>query len=496
MARARVGWEILPGSLWVRGIPEARHVEEVDVVVSCLRHPDLELASAMTGVYLSYPMSDGKRLPAGLPLIVDDLASHVRAGHKVVIHCRAGRNRSALLAALVVREVTGCSGAQARELVQERRPNSLYNEWFAAYLDTLPEPAESAKMTDTTTEVADMSEPQDNLDEVLQLGLVDDGEGTPQLTTQDPEERENGQMEMQDAAADGRTWNGAEQLRPYLCRIEDLKPTPGNPDKGKAHVGQLMGSLTRFGQVRAILIDAADGVTIRAGHHLTRAATELGWTHVAAIQAEFSEQGEAIAYLMADNRLARIGDEEAKPGEQLELIELIGEGNLKGTGWDLDSVETLRAEAGATPVILEVEPWGGAAAETAEEASARAASLAGYEAHKEIPLYMTLPQHALFSEHVRLLQNAWGVKGVMDTILRALEECYNREAAPVGEAVPDVAAAHEQPADESAAPADGAPSPEGAGAAEQNATDGSVAEEAAPDPSPEVGAASDDDIPA
>lgn len=473
MARARVGWEILPGSLWVRGIPEARHVEEVDVVVSCLRHPDLELAATMPGAYLSYPMSDGKRLPAGLPAIVDDLAGHVREGRKVVIHCRAGRNRSALLAALVVREVNGCSGAEARRLVQERRPNSLYNEWFAAYLDTLPAPAETAKMTDTTTEVADMSEPQDNLDEVLQLGLVDDGEGIPQLTTQDPEEREDGssngeQMEMQPAEADGRTWNGAEQLRPYLCRIEELKPTPGNPDKGKAHVGQLMGSLARFGQTRAILIDAADGVTIRAGHHLTRAATELGWTHVAAIQAEFSDEGEAIAYLMADNRLARIGDEDVSQEQQLNLIDLIGEENLKGTGWDLDAVETLRSEAGATPVIADTEPWGGAAAETAEEASARAAALSGYEPHKEIPLYMTLPQHELFSEHVRLLQQAWGLKGVMDTILRALQECYDREAAPVGGAAD---------AGEGAAPESTMPGEEGAAPTSEIVTDPETGEQ-------------------
>lgn len=305
-----------------------------------------------------------------------------------------------------------------------------------------------------------MSEQQqgDMLDQMRELGLVDDGEDQPETTqserTEEPEEEsENGQMEIQSRAADGRTWVGAEQLRPYLCRIEDLKPTPGNPDKGKAHVGVLMGSLERFGQTRAILVDAADGVTIRAGHHLTRAAEQLGWTHIAAIAAEFNDEGEALAYLLADNRLARVGDEEAKAIEQLTIIDMIGEGNLKGTGWDLDSVETLRAEAGATPVIVEQEPWGGQAAETAEEASARAKALEGYEPHKEIPLYMTLPEHERFTEHVRLLQQAWGLKGVMQTILRALEECYDREAAPVGMGTPDAEgdAAPEPPQEDGAA---------------------------------------------
>lgn len=281
-----------------------------------------------------------------------------------------------------------------------------------------------------------MSEPQqgDLLEQMREAGLYDeDDEQNPATTTADSGEaaQPEAQMEIQPVQADGRTWTGAEQLRPYLCRIEDLQPTPGNPPKGKVHVGKLMGSLNRFGQTRAILIDAADGVTIRAGHHLTLAATELGWTHIAAIAAEFNDEGEAIAYLMADNQLARVGDEDVDKEQQLTLIDIIGEQNLQGTGWDLDAVETLRSEAGATPVILEQEPWGGAPAETAEEASARAAALGGYEPHKEIPLYMTLPQHELFSEHVRLLQNAWGLKGVMDTILRALHECYDREAAPV-----------------------------------------------------------------
>ncbi len=263
-----------------------------------------------------------------------------------------------------------------------------------------------------------MNEPtqSDMLAEMRQLGLVDaDDEGAPQLTTlqtdeetpDDPPEQTE-QLKMQPPTDDGNTWSGAQQLRPYLCRIPELNPTPGNPDKGKTHVGLLKGSLQRYGQVRAVLIDAEDGATIRAGHHLTRAAEELGWTHIAAIAAEFNDQGEAISYLMADNQLAHVGNKEAVKMAQLTILEEIGENNLQGTGWDIDSVETLRAEVGATPLIAEVEPWGGAAAETAEEANARAKALEGYEPHKEIPLYMTLPEHERYVEHMRLLKQAWG----------------------------------------------------------------------------------------
>jgi hypothetical protein len=277
----------------------------------------------------------------------------------------------------------------------------------------------------------------DLLQQMAEAGLVDeDDEGAPQLSTTEENDTlsDEEQLEIQPASADGRTWKGAEQLRPYLVRIEDLKPTEGNPFKGKTHVGKLMGSLERFGQTRAILTDAAEDGRIRAGHHLTLAAEELGWTHLAAIAAEFNDEGEAIAYLMADNQLARVGDEDADKMQQMTLLEAIGETNLAGTGWDLDSVENLRSELGQIEVVVEQEEWGGEAAESGEEAAARAAALAGYEPHKEIPLYMTLPQHEKFSEHVRLLQGQWGLKGVMDTILKSLEECYDRYAAPVAAA--------------------------------------------------------------
>jgi hypothetical protein len=432
------GWQISP-NLWVRGMLTPRPLQErlemlhftgVGTLVCCVATADDELRRAWTGEYVHYPMSDGRALRPDLERFARGLSE--RAQHSpVMIHCRAGRNRSGLLAALVLRELEGISGQEALERVQAARPKSLYNQHFCAYLAQLPNA--NGKLTQPQRRWHNMSEQRDLLEEMRAGGLVDDEADAPELTTTEAGEAPpDDQLEIQPAEADGRTWSGAEQLRPYLVRISDLKPTPGNPFKGKTHVGRLKGSLQRFGQTRPILTDAADGgQTIRAGHHLTLAAEDLGWTHVAAVMAEFSDEGEAVAYLMADNQLARVGDEDVDVQAQLSFLNLIGEQNLEGTGWDIDAVETLRAEAGATPVVVEQEPWGGEAAETAEEASARAAALAGYEPHKEIPLYMTLPQHELFSEHVRLLQSAWGLKGVMDTILRALHECYDREAAPV-----------------------------------------------------------------
>lgn len=306
------------------------------------------------------------------------------------------------------------------------------------------------------------------LEEAVQAGLFDeDDTDAPQLTTTEPGDtapeaapegsvppserivvdettRELlGQTTLQEPEADGNRWTGADALRPYLVRIEDLKPTPGNPDKGKGHVVLLRESLRNFGQVRAILTDAeGGGLTIRAGHHLARAAEDLGWTHIAAIPAEFDDEGKAIAYLMADNQLAARGNAEANALEQYTILNEMDPAMRQVAGFREDDLEDLAHKGGAVQTISEVEAWGGGAAESATEAAARAEALAQYEPHKEIQLYLNEQEHATFSERIRLLQTAWGTKGVLDTIMQALREAYERHASPI-----DAGSPHAEPYD-------------------------------------------------
>lgn len=235
------------------------------------------------------------------------------------------------------------------------------------------------------------------------------------------------QTTLQEKSVDGRTWKGAEQLRPYLARIGDLRPTKGNPFKGEAHVGRLMASLDRFGQTRPITIDSEDGHTIRAGHHVTLAAEELGWTHIAAIAAEFDGEGEAIAYLLADNRLARVGDADTDLKQQLTMLDLVE--NLEGTGWDDRSVEALRIEA-ALPV-KDPEELPETAAESAAAASAKAKAIKNQAPGKSVSFPLTSEQLTTFEEHQRLLRTAWGLTSTSDIVQRAMAEAYEREAAPV-----------------------------------------------------------------
>lgn len=98
------------------------------------------------------------------------------------------------------------------------------------------------------------------------------------------------------------TWRGADELRPVLVLLEDLRAHPDNPRRGD--VEEIRGSLRRFGQQRPILA-TPDGMIV-AGHHVHEAARLEGWTHVAATITDLTGD-EITAYLLADNRTGDLG---------------------------------------------------------------------------------------------------------------------------------------------------------------------------------------------
>lgn len=63
-------------------------------------------------------------------------ASLVASGHCVLSHCGMGYNRSALVAGVILHKL-GMSGPEIVKSIQERRPGALYNDCFAAYIQSL-----------------------------------------------------------------------------------------------------------------------------------------------------------------------------------------------------------------------------------------------------------------------------------------------------------------------------------------------------------------------
>jgi hypothetical protein len=140
----------VPGRVWHGGCPvdfEWVRRTGIDLIVDLADADSVAPAADVDGLtYLKCPLVDGSELPSptltlGLAELVADL---VRDGRRALIHCTFGRNRSGLLATLVVRDLLGLSGADALAHVQAHREGTVNNEDFARWLRSLPAPAAAA----------------------------------------------------------------------------------------------------------------------------------------------------------------------------------------------------------------------------------------------------------------------------------------------------------------------------------------------------------------
>ncbi|MGN6088039.1 MAG: protein-tyrosine phosphatase family protein [Actinomycetales bacterium] len=146
---------ILPGRLWQGGCPvdfEWVRQTGIDVVVDVAdahAHPPQGAVDGLT--YLKCPLVDGDEVPdPAVTLRLARLVAELLAsGHRVLVHCTFGRNRSGLLVALIVREVLGVDGDDAVRHVQACRDRALNNKAFAAWLRSLPAPEDSPRTAET-----------------------------------------------------------------------------------------------------------------------------------------------------------------------------------------------------------------------------------------------------------------------------------------------------------------------------------------------------------
>ena len=88
--------------------------------------------------------------------------------------------------------------------------------------------------------------------------------------------------------------------------ISTLVPLENNPRKGD--LGAIVSSYRQFGQVKPIVVKSnGDGTsTVLAGNHQLQAAKQLGWTEIAVVELDTDDK-EAIAFALADNRTAELG---------------------------------------------------------------------------------------------------------------------------------------------------------------------------------------------
>jgi protein-tyrosine phosphatase len=88
-------------------------------------------------LYIYFPIFD-EELPDlhKLNAVADLAARLVGSGHRVLSHCGMGFNRSALVAGLTLHRL-GMSGPDVVRHLRSCRPGALFNERFAAHLESL-----------------------------------------------------------------------------------------------------------------------------------------------------------------------------------------------------------------------------------------------------------------------------------------------------------------------------------------------------------------------
>jgi hypothetical protein len=112
---------------------------EIDTVIDLEGTLDACIpTSTNTCLYIYFPIDDdNERLPNlnKLRAVARLGASLIADGHRVLSHCGMGYNRSALVAGLIMIEL-GMPGAEVVARLRERRPGALFNDGFAAFLET------------------------------------------------------------------------------------------------------------------------------------------------------------------------------------------------------------------------------------------------------------------------------------------------------------------------------------------------------------------------
>lgn len=212
----------------------------------------------------------------------------------------------------------------------------------------------------------------------------------------------------------------AEALLQHAIEIDELTTHPRNPRRGD--VTAIAESLERFGQVRPIVVQASTGHII-AGNHTWKAAKSLGWDKIAAIFARV-EEDEALAYVLADNRTADLGDYDLEVLAPL-LEMMMATGKLAGTGYSPDDVEDLMSALDALPEVdVDTEAD---YAENAEETAARFKPQEATVEQAQVVLLYPKDQIEDIRGMILQLMDAWGVSGAREVVAEALRRAVATE---------------------------------------------------------------------
>ena len=133
-----------------------------------------------------------------------------------------------------------------------------------------------------------------------------------------------------------------QSLKQFQVEIDSLTSDPSNArHHDRKNIEAIKGSLSRFGQLKPIVLHA-NGETVIAGNGTLAAAKELEWSHIAAVTSGL-ESSEATAFGIADNRTAELAKWEDAVLE--DLLQSLPEDVLDATGFTLDDLPSAVEDA-------------------------------------------------------------------------------------------------------------------------------------------------------
>jgi len=130
------------GTLYLSGeIEDWQPLRErgIDTVVDLDGGIDAGIPAAPNSIlYVYNPILDEDLPDLGrIEAVARLVAELVASGHRVLVHCRMGLNRSVLVTATALTYL-GMTGERAVQVLRDRRPGALFNEAFAAHVLGLP----------------------------------------------------------------------------------------------------------------------------------------------------------------------------------------------------------------------------------------------------------------------------------------------------------------------------------------------------------------------
>lgn len=134
-SRRRIN-ELLPGTLYIGGFPDDAGIlaqlseAGVSLLVSATRRTPKPIEHVEI---VRIPFEDSRHFPPRAVLKSVAVYAHDWVNSEkgpVMVHCAYGLNRSALISAFIMKELTGWDGEEIFAAIRKRRPGSLHNKVY------------------------------------------------------------------------------------------------------------------------------------------------------------------------------------------------------------------------------------------------------------------------------------------------------------------------------------------------------------------------------